>query len=246
MGYNGPEGGEVFLSETFPECFLVLRLDGKNFSKFTKSFKKDDEYSPEINAAMHAATLALLRQIDGAVAAYTVSDEISLVLDWTQRYAHGAWYGARAQKVFSVPSAIAAAEFSISIEKPAYFDTKVFMYSAEGLPDIRKYLLKRHNNGFSNAISSYASRHLGHKTVHDVPTSERLVMLGKAGVEVNKNLAHGHLFLRETFESDVEYTHKKTGERKVVVGVERHAWVPRLLESETQLVKIQYLRKSND
>lgn len=68
-----PEGSEVGQEWETPPGFVILRLDGKGFSKFTKPFKKYDEYSPEIESAMHVATLGLLRKIDGVIAAYTVS-----------------------------------------------------------------------------------------------------------------------------------------------------------------------------
>lgn len=241
MTFRYPEGSEVGQGWTTPEGFAVLRLDGKGFSKFVKPFKKDDEYSPEIDAAMQSATLALLRQIDGVVAAYTVSDEISLILDLTGQRWINAWYGGRTQKLLSVPASIASAHFSLAIGKPAYFDAKMFVYSPDGLGDIREYVKKRHFSGVSNAVSSYASRHLGYRTVLDVPTGKRMEMLTEAGVEVNKNLTYGHLFLRETSISDVEFTHKRTGERVVVRNVERRSWVPRLLESIDQLLHIKPL-----
>jgi len=241
MVFRYPEGSEVGQAWDTPPGFVVLRLDGKGFSKFTKPYKKHDEFSPKIEMAMHHATHALLKQIDGAIAAYTVSDEISIVLDLTGQRAVNAWYGGRMQKLLSVPASIAGVEFSFALGNPAYFDAKMFLYSPDGLDFVKDYIWKRRSNGYSNAVSSYASRYLGHREVLRIPTNMRESLLEKAGIRVVESMAVGSLFLKETFESDVEFTHKETGQRIKVRGVERRAWVPQLLRNQDQLDQIHPL-----
>jgi tRNA(His) 5'-end guanylyltransferase len=58
--------------------FAVIRVDGKGFSKYARGLEWP--FDAKFAADMQATALFLAEQIQGAVAAYTQSDEISVVL----------------------------------------------------------------------------------------------------------------------------------------------------------------------
>jgi len=61
-----------------PECYIVLRLDGKGFSQFTyKRFEKP--FDARMSEMMVKAATVLMKEF-GAIYAFTESDEMSLVL----------------------------------------------------------------------------------------------------------------------------------------------------------------------
>ena len=218
--------------------YVVLRIDGKNFSRYTRNFKKDagNEYSDEIGSAMLAAALGLLDEIDDAYAAYVVSDEISLLL---HDRGENSWYGGREQKLISVSSSIATAYFNRKLNgrTPAFFDSRVIVLDDE--PDtLRVYLTDRRANGFSNAVSSYARAEFGHKILLGVDTDKRYLMLKEAGVTVDKRLSFGTILYKEKYVADAQYTDKRTGEVNIVHDVERTRISEILFEYSAALNKV--------
>lgn len=95
---------------------VIVRLDGRSFSKFTKGFEKP--FDVEISDIFQKVTLALRKDIANAKFIYSQSDEISILLtDWdSNKQEDGGridtWYDYRIQKIVSVASAIATAEFN--------------------------------------------------------------------------------------------------------------------------------------
>ena len=70
---------------------VVIRLDGKGFSKYTKTLNRP--FDGDFAAAMISTTERLCNEIQGSVIGYTQSDEISIILqDWKQ-YNTDCWYG---------------------------------------------------------------------------------------------------------------------------------------------------------
>lgn len=181
--------------------YVVIRLDGKNFSKFTKQFKKpfDDDFTE----MMDNTAIELCKLIQGAKFAYVQSDEISILIEDVHSENVDLWFGGQIQKITSVSAAIASAEFNrnllikrlekklnsdneyddianiISDSKLAAFDSRVFM-----LPDkweVYNAFLWRQRDFKRNSISMAAHTHLG-KSLHKKSTKDLLNMLDKKGI----------------------------------------------------------------
>lgn len=200
--------------------FVIIRLDGKGFSKLTRALKVDDEYNPRIDTAMQAASLELCKQIQGVVLAYTISDEISLVIDMNSE---DKWYGGRRDKLLSVSASVATAAFAQSMgEFHWFFDSRIVSVP-NNIDGIRDYFHQRKSNGFANAMSSYASRSIGHKDTMYVGLQDRIQELESAGISVHDGLAYGHWIERTPREEEVTFTHRKTGKQETVL-VHRSPW----------------------
>lgn len=218
--------------------YILVRVDGKGFSKFTKPFRKNGNhgvYSVDIQRYMLSAARGLLSHVDGAVGAYTVSDEISLLIE---NRGQDTWYAGRHDKIVSLTAAYATAYFNeamlFGFQDPAVFDSRIVDLDEEML-SLREYFLERRSSGISNAVGSYAVQNIGHKYVIGVPTHERLEMLRKKWIQVSEPLMYGYLLYKEEYTSSVEYVHKKTGEKHVVPNVTRSRWTQKLFENEEDI-----------
>lgn len=95
---------------------VIIRLDGRSFSKFTKGF--DKPFDVDLSEIFQKVALELRKEIENAKFIYSQSDEISILLtDWdhTKELDGGridTWYDYRIQKIVSVASAIATAKFN--------------------------------------------------------------------------------------------------------------------------------------
>src|ERR1700677_692702 len=93
-----------------PQSYIVLRLDGKGFSKFTKKhFQKP--YDERMHRLMVKTMRVLMRQL-GAIYGYTESDEISLVFP-----AQLNLYDREVEKLVSISAGMASSVFSLEFNK---------------------------------------------------------------------------------------------------------------------------------
>lgn len=92
---------------------LVVRLDGRSFSKFTKGM--DRPFDGNFHAAMVDLTKYLVDQTNAKVG-YTQSDEISLLYANTD-YKSDHIFGGRKQKIESVLAGLAASFFVLQAQK---------------------------------------------------------------------------------------------------------------------------------
>ena len=89
---------------------LMIRLDGKGFSKYTKKLAKPWDLGfmhDMVSTAEH-----LCKNIQGAKFAYVQSDEISVLVTDYDDIATDMWFGGQVQKVVSVTASMAAAKFN--------------------------------------------------------------------------------------------------------------------------------------
>lgn len=106
---------------------VIIRIDGKAFHTFTKSFNKP--YDEALGEAMIGTMKYLCENIQGCVFGYTQSDEITLVLVDYQTFDTNAWFDYEVQKICSVSSSMATMKFNKLFEDFArkevtkYFNT---------------------------------------------------------------------------------------------------------------------------
>lgn len=151
---------------------VIIRLDGKAFHTFTRGLEKP--FDTGLNDAMVRTMATLCGQIQGAMFAYTQSDEISILLqDWASFDTDG-WYDYKVQKIVSVAASIATATFNDIYKHPAkttlaLFDARVFNVPFE---EVTNYFIWRQMDAVRNSINSLAQANFSHKSLQGLNTSQ--------------------------------------------------------------------------
>ena len=107
-----------FESRIDAEDYIVCRIDGHKFSKFTKGFKKP--FDETLSNAMVQTTNDLVAKF-GAVTGYTQSDEITLIFipqfhDKDDEIINNQVFGGRIQKMVSLIAAFTTMKFNKHLE----------------------------------------------------------------------------------------------------------------------------------
>lgn len=138
---------------------VIVRVDGKGFSKFTKSIKAEKPFDEFFSDTMAYAMKSAAEKIEGCTFAYTQSDEMTFIIKNDQSNESTPWFGNRIQKITSVVSSFVTAAFNqklfscIEGNAPlAYFDTRVFV--APDWQEAINSLIWRQNDATKNSISS--------------------------------------------------------------------------------------------
>jgi tRNA(His) guanylyltransferase len=184
---------------------VVIRIDGKNFSRVTsKALKPYDHLLSElmVNTAQYVAS-----EIQGCCFHYTQSDEISLILRNDQTLDTEPYLGNRIQKITSIVASMATRGFDKSLsamdEKPTLvgdviFDARVF--TMPSLHECVNYLIWRQQDCLRNAISgatqTHLSKKLGKKTAFNrligMKSSEKVQILqDECGIDFDDDLPTG-------------------------------------------------------
>jgi len=183
---------KAFLTARTP---VIMRLDGKAFHTYTKGLKRP--YSTLLKNAMVSTANVLMNQIQGTRLSYTQSDEISLfIADYTKFKSEG-WFEYNVQKMVSVASSIATAEFNRymdtrvigghpEIEKrntmglPALFDARVFNIPKE---EVANYFYWRQIDWKRNSIQMLSQSLFSHGELHKKNTQNMLDMCYEKGYD---------------------------------------------------------------
>jgi tRNA(His) 5'-end guanylyltransferase len=203
--------------------YTLLRLDGKSFHTYTRGLKKpfDDGLSEDIDNAI----IAMLPHLQGAVFAYTQSDEISVLLTDFATPQTDAWFDGNIQKMSSVAASIMTAEFNKSVTtreikqlcldnlnsndisfdikhtQLAYFDCRAFT-----IPDrteVMNYFRWRQQDCVRNSVSMVAQANFSHKELHGKSQSMMHEMLHQKGVnwatDFTDGEKNGRVIVKETY-----------------------------------------------
>lgn len=114
-------------------CPVIVRLDGKNFSKATRLLEKPNYV---FSTLMGHTLLATIKDIGDAVFGYVNSDEITLLLKNDYNNTSQPWFNNRIQKITSIAAAMATYHFNSLKEKDndlklkgmTIFDCRVLLY----------------------------------------------------------------------------------------------------------------------
>lgn len=133
---------------------VIIRVDGKRFSKYVKSIKAEKPFDQKFSNAMMFTSMETAKKMEGCVLAFTQSDEITYILKNDQSEQSEAWFGNRLQKMVSVCSSMTTAHFVSQMAglPVAYFDARVF-----AVPDVQEAincLIWRQNDAIKNSVSS--------------------------------------------------------------------------------------------
>ena len=198
--------------------YTLIRLDGKAFHTYTKGLNKPFDHG--LIEDMNAAVMALLGEIQGAVFAYTQSDEISVLLTDFDTPQTCAWFDGNIQKIASVSASIMTAEFNRlrlnrnrnnwnsnkeesefpGTETLAYFDSRVFT-----IPDrteVMNYFRWRQQDCIRNSVSMVAQSNFSHKQLHGKSQRDMHDMLHNKGVNWTTDFTdgekNGRIIVKET------------------------------------------------
>ena len=198
--------------------YTIIRLDGKAFHTYTRGLKKP--FDRDLYEDMDNAIIAMLPEIQGAVFAYTQSDEISILLTDFALPTTSAWFDANLQKMCSVGASIITAEFNrlrlvrtaygadiqgmrnvIELITPAYFDARVFT-----IPDrteVGNYFIWRNQDCSRNSVSMVAQQNFTHKQLQGVSTTAIHDMLDAKGInwatDFSDGEKNGRLIVKESY-----------------------------------------------
>lgn len=192
--------------------YSVIRVDGKGFSKYTKSLVRP--FDPKFTQDMQKTALYLCENIDGAVLGYTQSDEISIIVSDLTGARTQQWFGGQIQKIVSVSAGFATAKFN-SIrpeeERLAVFDART--HTLDGAEGVLEYLQWRQTDAIKNSVSMLASHYFSHKQLQGVSSRDKKDMLeAQHGVkwhELDATVRQGSMIRREKTEETITYFHGK-------------------------------------
>ena len=181
--YETIEAGQVFI----PGLPIIVRLDGRSFSTFTRSLAKP--YDKRLSDLMIATTTYLVKETSARVG-YTQSDEITLVIHNADSRAEP-FFGGRKQKIISTIAALANAYFNKYLA--AYLPEKKHLiptldcraWCVPTLEYAAANLLWRENDATRNSISMAANTVYSHKELHGKHTGEKQEMLFQKGINWN-------------------------------------------------------------
>jgi hypothetical protein len=117
--------------------FLVVRVDGRSFSRFTER-KVEKPFDARFHDWMRTTTEALFVGFDG-VYAFTESDEISVLLPQQTQL-----FDREVEKLVSLSASRAAATFSLACGEAVDFDARIWV--GESVDDVLDYFRWRQDD----------------------------------------------------------------------------------------------------
>lgn len=163
---------------------LMVRIDGRCFSKFTKGLAKP--FDENFISLMNDTTQYLMRETDAKLA-YTQSDEITLSFynDKENNSNSEYMFGGKFQKLTSVLASMATTYFSRNIVRLyvygvvedyyPQFDCRV--WNVNSVDDIALNYVWRYRDCIKNSVCMYARSFLSHKQLQGKNTNEIRDML---------------------------------------------------------------------
>ena len=214
LGERMKEFYENRTRHTLPRrTYTIIRLDGKAFHTYLKGFKRP--YDERIMRVMDNTAIALCKQIQGAKMAFVQSDEISIVLTDFDDIKTDAWFDGNIQKIVSVSASIATVAFNngmyldeeilASMEKVAYFDSRVFT-----IPDPKEvinYFIWRQQDATRNSIQMGAQSLYSQKELHGKNTDQLQELMFQKGQNWNDyptGFKRGRVIVKETYDHPVK------------------------------------------
>jgi tRNA(His) guanylyltransferase len=184
---------ECFNFKVPSRSYVIIRLDGVGFSKFTKKFTKP--FDEILSNAMIYGTTELCKNFN-PIFAYTQSDEVSLVLTNLGNINSELIYDGKIQKLCSILASKMTISFNNYLLKKFYikntdevpeltaiFDARVFIIP--DITDVFNYFCWRQQDATRNSVSMAAYEICGHSATMNMSGSEKQEMLFEKGVNWN-------------------------------------------------------------
>jgi len=149
---------------------VVVRLDGKGFSRLTKRLKLEKPFDQRFLTVMADTMVAVASQVQGCVVGYTQSDEISIAIINHRTLDAEPYFGNRILKIASITASMATARFNRRLwrilpsndkddDGEAYFDSRPFTMPTA--VEAMNALIWRQQDCVRNSILSAAYYEIG-------------------------------------------------------------------------------------
>jgi len=177
--------------------FIIIRIDGHGFSKFTKNFKKP--FDENFSNAMEKTTIDLCKEFN-AITGYTQSDEITLILN---KQSENHIYSGRIQKIVSLIASFTSIRFNYYLNNKtlAWFDARVFGIKDES--EVFNSILWRYRDCIRNSKSAFAGTYCNHKNLMNKNSDERiefcLIKTDKDWNLINNKYKYGIFIKKEEY-----------------------------------------------
>lgn len=171
----------TFRQFILPRTPCIIRLDGKAFHTFTRSFEKP--FDMKLADAMNKTAEKLLNEIQNARFAYVQSDEISILLIDYNKFNSQQWFSGNIQKIVSISASMAGVTFSKLIGKTAYFDSRII-----SLPEneVVNYFIWRQQDAVRNSIQMVAQSLYSQKELYKKDCNQLQEMIFQKGINWSK------------------------------------------------------------
>lgn len=175
---------------------FVCRLDGKAFHTYTKRYNKP--FDKELSDKFCHTAYYLLKET-GAKAAYTQSDEISLLF-WNDNYTTEYFLGGKRDKLNSVLASMCTYKFNIQCNGGnAIFDCRTFQIPNMG--ELINYYIWRYKDCIRNSVQALGQSVFSHKELQNKNINDIKSMLdnhGNSWYETNNIFKYGLTMIRNT------------------------------------------------
>lgn len=159
---------------------IIVRLDGRSFSNFTRNFEKP--YCPRFINIMKYLTNKTMQEFSFKYS-YCQSDEISLIW-WKDRPEEQFVFDGKINKINSVAASYLSVEFNQCLfesEKIGLFDCRTFNVPSKA--EVVNYLVWRSKDCYRNAVTRVAQLYYSHKQLQGKSTAEKLEMINQYAIE---------------------------------------------------------------
>lgn len=182
--YEQIEAGRIFL----PNLPILVRIDGKGFSKYTKKLNKP--YDIRFSDIMINVTKFLVKQTNACIG-YTQSDEITLVL-YAKELNQEIFFAGKIQKMVSIISSMATAKFNQLamnelpqdlVHEIAFFDCRVWQLPNK--TEAANAVYWREVDATKNSISTATRAYYTASEIHLKNSIQMKEMLMNKGVNWN-------------------------------------------------------------
>ncbi len=204
---------------------VVIRVDGKAFSKLTNCLKKNGcPFNTNFMDVMNEVAIKLCHEIQGAEVAYVQSDEISVLIHGYKNHVSQGWFDNKLQKIVSVSAALAASTFTFhsgrifDTLKQVAFDARAFVLPEH---DVFNYFLWRQKDALRNSVQMLARSYFSQGQLNEKSNNDMISMLNDVGVNWNElpvGIQRGRIVQRRK----QPYTISYKGENK---QIERNVWL---------------------
>jgi tRNA(His) guanylyltransferase len=157
-----------------PEIYIVVRIDGKNFTKLTKEqLDLEKPFDEQFKTYMTETVKHLMNVGLNIIYGYTESDEISLLFHIKE-----ASYGRKYRKINSILAGEASAFFSLQLGRIAVFDCRICELPNKEL--VADYFRWRNEDAHRNALSAHCYWQLRKTGLSATDATERINKLSSA------------------------------------------------------------------
>ena len=167
---------------------VIIRLDGKAFHTFTKSFNKP--FDQKLMDIMDAAAIKTAEEIQGFKIGYVQSDEVTFVLSDFDDIKTDAWFGYNVNKLCSISAATMTYWFNYYLadsSKKAIFDARVF--NVPSLSEVSNNLLWRAQDWKRNSLQMYCQDNFSQKELEGKNSEMQHNMLHEIGKNWSTDLS---------------------------------------------------------